>query len=249
VPLVVTGGLAALFLITTLILAIQLGNRPEPTIVKSPPVKTEPPKSSPDKTEPPKEIPDMRLTLSAPELNIMAGEKAVIQVRVERKDRRPVHLNLEGLPKKIRANVPVIGENQDEAQIELTAEDDIEAGQTEIKVKGSMGKLDDIDRVRLTVEQPGWFTLRPIAPFTLQMGQSQEVKIQVDRKWYNGPIKIQAENLPKGLKAETVTIAGEKDSAVMTFFAAPNEAIVAKKLLLRAFGSGLRKKNLVPPQG
>jgi hypothetical protein len=235
IPLVITGGLAALFLITTFILAIQLGKRPEPNIVESPT----------DKPGLPKQIPDMRLTLSAPELEIMAGEKAVIQVRVERKDRRPVNLKLEGLPEKIKANVPVIGENQDEAQIELTADDDIEADQTDIEVKGRMGKLDDLDRVRLTVKQPGWFTLRPIAPFTLQQGASRKVKIQVERKWYSGPIKIQVENLPKGLTAESVTIPGDNDSTLMTFSAAPKDVIAAKELLLRASGIGLRKKNLL----
>jgi WD40 repeat protein len=233
VPLVVTGGLAALFMITTLILAIHLGERSEPPVGPTP-----------------KEIPDMRLTLSAPELDIMAGEKAVIHVRVQRTDRRPVHLKLEGLPEKIKANVPVIGENQDEAQIELTAEDDIEpGGQTEITVKGSMGKLDDLDRVWLTVKQPGWFTLRAIAPFTLQgtlqQGASRKVKIEADRKWYRGPIEIRVENLPKGLKAETVTIPEDNDSTLMTFSAAPKDVIAAKELLLHASGKGLRKKNLV----
>jgi WD40 repeat protein len=176
----------------------------------------------------------------------MAGEKATIKVRVKRTGRRdPVHLEIQGLPAKIRAKIPVIGHDQDEGQMELIADEDVEAVEKTIKVEGSMGKLDDVARVRLTVEQAGWFDLRPIPPFTLRPGQSQTKRIQVDRKWYKGPIKFQVENLPRGVTAEWVTIAGDKNSAEITFLADANAVMEAKEPVIRAGGVGLRKQHLV----
>jgi hypothetical protein len=143
--MIITSSVATLFLITTVVLAMQLSNKGEAPV--SPPIGPNPPKKD---SEPPR----LHLKLSPPELILKAGETATIQVFVTRNGRRgPVHVEIQSLPAKITAKIPVIGENQNEGQIELTADKEIQATQKVIKVEGTMGKLDDVARVLVTVEQ------------------------------------------------------------------------------------------------
>jgi hypothetical protein len=149
----------------------------------------------------------------------------------------------------------VIPKDQDQAQIELRAADDIEAGQSVFKVKADMNKSEDLKRVLLKVTQPGWFDLKPLPKIVLLQGHSDVKTIQVERKWYQGAIEIEVGNLPKGVTAGPVTIAGDKNSADITFSATVKAIeegrgqLIFGEPFIRATGRGLKEEHQVKALG
>src|SRR5262249_1286645 len=158
----------------------------------------------------------------------------------------PVFVKLEDLPPQIRAEASevLVRTDGDQAQFELTADDDIEAGKSIVKVTGKMGKVDHVAWVQLNVKQPG-LQVSVFPELTLVAGLKTSIEVRVTRPGSRLPVQVKIEGLPEKCAFLPVSIAGDRDRGGLTISASENVEPGQSKFRLVGMMGKLKDVSLV----
>ena len=189
--------------------------RPAPTAPETPKKETVPfeliAAPSPDKPLPAK----LEIDAKA-EVNLEAGENAILTVQVHRQAYQgPVTVQLEGLPAQVTAKPVVIAANQKTARIELTVPRTAPEANREARVLALGGNLKANRPLQIKLASFVPFHLLPIADVTLRPGQPKEITVQVRRKDEKGLIHVSLEGNLGAVSANSGAIPSGKDKVTL----------------------------------
>lgn len=155
------------------------------------------------------------------DVTLFPGNPVTIKVGLDRNDfAGPIPLRLEGVPPKIEAKVQDLLAGATELEVRLEPAPDVAEGQHSLRLIGRvLGREIEqqinvrVDRmpVRLNVFRVLW--LRP--------GESQIIRGPVDRRGYQGPIRVTVENVPEGVSIPDVEIPANGREVVLNVEVSP----------------------------
>jgi hypothetical protein len=176
--------------------------------------------------------PPMALAINPNNPTVMMGAAVPVKVTLTRNNNfaGEVALSLAGLPNGVTGNMVTVPGDQKEATLMITASGAAAPGATQnITVKATT-KVNGQD---VTLSSPP-LTLTVNAPFTLavapnnpsvQQGGTVQVKVTLTRNNFAGEVTLSLINLPKGVTAEEIKIAGDQKEATLTLTAADDAEV------------------------
>lgn len=178
------------------------------------------------------------------------GTRATLKIRVERTGYHgPIDVNLEGLPPGVRspakATMPA---DKNEVDLELTATADATVGDADIIVRATadLGDRQTVCspfKLSVTGNTAPRFTLavRPDKLMLAQGGKATFVVV-VDRKGYQGPIKVKLSELPAGVRTDEARLDRGVNEVDMNLIATPTAPVAEKEITAR--GTALAANNV-----
>lgn len=188
-----------------------------------PPKPAQAPAPTPPPAAPPPPAP-VALADIAP-VTLPAGSSTSIQVKVNRGGHTGVaQFQLSGLPQGVTAKAPELPADKAEGTIELVADpklgDKEEKATVKLAVKVGQGQAEKT--FVLTIPQVTLPQFEEVKPVLLQPGNRATVELAIQRRGFQGPLELSAENLPKGLSARVARLEANQNATRLELAAAPD---------------------------
>jgi serine/threonine-protein kinase len=179
------------------------------------------------------------------------GTSKVLTVAVRRPggERRPVQVQVAGLPDRVTAEPKTLtlAAAEDSARLTLSAAADAERAEGTVKLMAGAGDRPARGETtfRLTVQLPVLRLPRP--PDTaLDPGKGKSVPLRVDRGGYVGPVELQVQGLPDGVMAGPAHVAAGEDQAELSLTVAADAPAAETEAVVRALVGGHLRGDPVP---
>jgi tetratricopeptide (TPR) repeat protein len=176
-----------------------------------------------------------------------AGKDLTVTVRRPAGERRPIPVQVVGLPDHVTAepNVLTLAASEDTARLTLRAATDAERVEGDVKLVAGDRPARGETTFRLTVRLPA-LHLPPPPAAALDPGKGKSVPLRVDRGGYTGPVELRVEGLPDGVMAGPVHVAAGEDQADLVLTAASDAPAAETEALIRALVGGHPRGEPVP---
>ena len=159
--------------------------------------------------------PKLHLILPA-ELALTVGESQALAVQVVRTNwPGPIALRLVDIPAGLTVKDGRIEAEQAEGKLQLSAEATAAAGTHTVQLVAEAGGVRDTAQMRLVVSQKPALALRVAKEMTLTAGESQPLRVDVERTNCKGSITLRAERLDAGLSANDGRIEGWQSEGML----------------------------------
>lgn len=148
------------------------------------------------------------LTYGPDEVFFFAGEKQAVRVTVERRRYHgPIELRPTDLPAGIRCDPVTIPAEQHAAELAFTASADAPSSADKVRLAARVGNREVWSwKMSVAVARPMGLRVLPVPGITLKAGETQPLKITVDRRGYGGDLVVKLAGLPPGVTAKPVTL-------------------------------------------
>ncbi|MBL8797869.1 MAG: hypothetical protein JNM56_28485, partial [Planctomycetia bacterium] len=148
------------------------------------------------------------LTYGPDEVLCLAGEKQTVRVTIERRRYLgPVELVVADLPAGMRCEPAVIPAEQQMAELVFTAAPDAQSVAEKVRLAARVGTREVWSwKMSVAVARPMGLRILPVPAVTLRAGESQPVKVNVERQGYTGELTVKLAGLPPGVTAKPVTL-------------------------------------------
>jgi hypothetical protein len=146
---------------------------------------------------------------------LFPGVPRSVEVVVERSGfAGPIPLKLEGVPASVSAKLEDLPSGQSKASVELQAAPNAPDGQHTLRLIGRVLGRNIEQQINVRVDRTP-VRLNSFRVVTLRPGDSQLVRIPVERRGYEGAIRVEVENPPEGVSIAPVDVpAGGKEAAL-----------------------------------
>jgi hypothetical protein len=146
---------------------------------------------------------------------LFPGRPVTVKVQVERSGfAGGMPLRLEGVPQGVAAKVEDVPAGAQEISVQLEATGGAPEGQHTIRLVGTVLGRSIEQQLNVRVDRTP-IRLMSFRVLTLRPGDSQLVRIPVERRAYAGPIHVAVENLPEGVSIPAVEVpAGGKEAVL-----------------------------------
>lgn len=130
-----------------------------------------------------------------------------------------MEIHAEGLPPKVFARAVVVPPGQSDVKLEIAAAADAPDGQHAVKLVSAVAGQSVVLPVSLRIDRFP-FRTNAFRVVTLQPGERQKVELKIERRTYQGPLKVEAQELPVGLTAAAADVPAGGTTASLEFVAA-----------------------------
>src|SRR5262249_7647845 len=155
------------------------------------------------------------------EVTLKPGQTKTVPIKVERTAcKGPIRVELEDLPVGTTAEPATIAADASAGQVRVTTSADAGAVQKRFQIVATAGDLVVRGEPPISILAAGTPALLPIADVTLKPGESQVLKIAVNRNGFEGPIDVTFTGLPEKVTASAAVIAAEASAVKVKLTAA-----------------------------
>ena len=169
---------------------------------------------------------------------LFPGQSASVKVQVERSGfGGGIPLRLVGVPQAITAKVEDLPPGSQEITVQLEASADAPEGQHTIRLVGTVLGRDIEQQLNVKVDRTP-IRLVSFRVLTLRPGDSQIVRIPVERRAYEGPIRVEVENPPEGVTIPAVEVPAGGKEAILDIQTDPQakEGVTTLRIVSRVGG-------------
>jgi tetratricopeptide (TPR) repeat protein len=151
--------------------------------------------------------------LLVPAVVVEAGQSVRLEVRLRRAGcSGAAQLEVVGLPWKVTARAEDPTSDQDSGYLEIIAADDVDEVLSQaIQVRARLGTLEAEQEIALTVRAAPRLRILPVAPVTVQAGESMTVEVTVRRRNLPAPVGLSLAGLPPGVRGQSLGIPEDQD--------------------------------------
>jgi hypothetical protein len=201
-----------------------------------------------------------------PPLTLRPGASATLELKIDRKGyAEPITLITEGLPEKVtitrggaaaaaestdegaseaQPDQLVLAENESSLKLTIAAAADAAEGQSTPKIAATVREQRVEAPLKLTIERFA-VRLRPLPVITLKPGESKTLDVAVERRSYNGPLKLVPEGLPEKITANTLDVPAGQTKAQLQLAAATDAPEQIASAALAGSAGGLNLKEVL----
>lgn len=165
------------------------------------------------------------------------GQSKTVNISLERNGMTGVLALTASAPAKVTAQVSSVPDGTNTAELTVTAASDAPEGKHTVQVKlQAYGREVTLD-VPVQLERFA-FRIRSFMAVTVKPGEQKQVRIPVERRSYQGEVRVEIHKLPPGVTAEPVVVPPSAGEAVVTLTAAANAEEQVRSVVVTAEGGG-----------
>ncbi len=152
---------------------------------------------------------------------VQPGTTATVTLALQRNGYAgPVEMRPEGVSDKVSVRATHITDVQNESKLEIVAATDAPDATHKLSVYGlAQGRSFNLTIPLQIARQP--FIVNSFRVVTLKPGEAKTIQVPVERKSYQGALKIGIENLPEGVSVPNLELPAGQASVSVTLTAAP----------------------------
>ncbi len=153
---------------------------------------------------------------------LIPGIPQTVELKVDRRGfGKVIPLKLEGMPAGITATISELPPGKDATAIQFQAAVDAPEAQISARVVTTVLGRQIEQPVNIRVDRTP-FRLQSFRVVTLKPGERQQIRIPVERRTYQGTIRITVERLPSGVQSEPVEVPAGQTEAYLELVANAN---------------------------
>ncbi|MDA1049237.1 MAG: hypothetical protein O3C40_01995 [Planctomycetota bacterium] len=172
---------------------------------------------------------------------LQPGAKANIVVQVERNGYEgPLALRLEGLPAKVTGKVEPLAEGQSQANVEIAAASD--AGDVNQKASLAVTHFGRTISTEITLQiDRSPFVVKAFQVVKVKPGETVRVTIPIERRSYQGVIRLEATNLAEGVTSPAIDVPANQPQGILEVSATASAAEQVRTATVVASAGALKR--------
>ena len=190
-------------------------------------------------------VPKVQLPRFLPltETVLQPGATATIELAVDRTAYNgPMDLQVENLPGKFTGKVGSLAADQKATKLHVTASQEVPDGKHSLRVFAKVyGRVVEVQVPLLVDRTP--FRVQSFTVVNLKPGETKRIQVPVERRTYKGALRLEAADLPEGVKVKTVEVAPDQGVATLEFSAAPNTKELVRSAKVISTGGEKRRED------
>jgi len=176
---------------------------------------------------------------------LVPGKAVAVDVKLERNGYQgPLKLTVTGLPAQITAQVAEIAADKNAAKLTLTAAGSAPDGRHTARLAATVYGRPVTVEIPVTVDATP-FRVRAFKAVRLSPGEKIRVELPIERRSYQGPVRMEVSGLPEGVTIAPVTVAAGKNMATLEVVAAADAATGVRTAEVVAKGGDLTRKDVM----
>lgn len=165
------------------------------------------------------------------------GERKTVKVSIQRNGVTGALSLAAEAPEKISAQVTSIPDGADSTEVTVQAAADAREGSHRVTLKIPLHGRSVVGSLPVQVERFA-FRIRSFMAVVVKPGEQKSVKIPIERRSYQGTIRLQVQHLPQGVTVAPVEVPPGAHEAEIVLVAAPQAEEQVRSVVVTAEGGG-----------
>lgn len=183
--------------------------------------------------------------LPATDVLLVPGKAVTVDLKLERNGYQgPLKLSVAGLPAQVTAQVAEIAADKSAAKLTLTAAGGAPDGRHTARIAATVYGRPVALEVPVTVDATP-FRVQAFKAVRLSPGEKVRIDLAIERRSYQGPVRMEVSGLPEGVTIAPVTVAAGKNAAALEVVATADAATGVRTVQVVAKGGDLTRKDVM----